>query len=152
MTEPEYDYEILQIAIAKEVEAYNFYLAIADHVIDQHTREALVELAKEELEHKAKLELEIVKIGRTVEVEEDPIRSGSYIISNDPAPLDMDYKDMLMLAIEKEEAAYRMYVKMAAGVKDENSREILMSIAQEEVKHKLRFQSEYDALLKGTDQ
>ena len=151
MTEPAYDYEILQIAIAKEVEAYNFYLAIADHVMDQNTREALEELAKEELEHKEKLELELMKIGRTVEAEQDPIRPGSYIISNDPAPLDMDYKDMLMLAIEKEEAAYKMYVNMAAGVKDGNSREILMSIAQEEVKHKLRFQTEYDALLKSND-
>ena len=153
MAEPEYDYEILQLAIAKEVEAYNFYLAIADHVADQNMREEFIELAKEELIHKEKLELELMKIGRTTIVEQNPIRSErSYIVSNNPAPLDMDYKDMLLLAIEKEEAAFKMYVNMAAGVKDEKSREMIMSLAQEEVKHKLRFQTEYDALLKGTDQ
>jgi len=152
MAEPVYDYEILQVAIAKEVEAYNFYLAIADHVADQNTREALEDMAKEELVHKDKLELELMKIGRTTVVEQNPLRpERSYIISNSPEPLDMDYKDMLLLAIEKEDAAFRMYVNMAEGVKDEKSREMILSLAQEEVKHKLRFQGEYDALLKGTD-
>jgi rubrerythrin len=149
MAEPEYDVEILQLAIAKEIEAYNFYLAMAEYVADQNIREELEDLAKEELEHKDKLELELMKIGRTTTIEENPLRSErNYIISNDPSPLDMDYRDMLLLAIAKEDAAYRMYVNMAADTKDKKSREMLMSIAQEEVKHKLRFQAEYDILLK----
>jgi rubrerythrin len=152
MAEPVYDYEILRIAIAKEVEAYNFYLALADYVKDQNTRIAFESMAQEELVHKDKLELELMKIGRTTEVEQNPLRpERSYIISNSPEPLDIDYKDMLLLAIEKEEAAFKMYVKMAEGVKDEKSREMILSLAQEEVKHKLRFQIEYDALLKGKD-
>ncbi|MHC4534470.1 MAG: ferritin-like domain-containing protein [Planctomycetota bacterium] len=150
MAESEYNDEVLQLAIEKEVEAYNFYLALANRVADQRVREAFEELAKEELEHKAKLELEVMKLGKTIAVEENPTRpERSYIVSNDPSPLDMDYKDMLMLAITKEEAAFRTYVNMAASAPDQKSQEVLLAIAEEEVKHKLRFQIEYDILLKN---
>ena len=111
MVEPESDDEILQLAIDKEVEAYNFYLALANAVADQRIRKAFEDLAKEELEHKARLELEVMKTGKTIAVEQNPTRpERSYIISNDPSPLDMDYKDMLMLGMAKEEAAFRTYV------------------------------------------
>ncbi len=149
MAEPECDDEILQLAIDKEVEAYNFYLALASAVADQRISVAFEELAKEELEHKAKLELEVMKLGQTIAVEQNPTRpERSYIVSNDPSPLDMDYKDMLLLAMEKEEAAFRTYVNLAANVTDEKSQEVLLALAEEEVKHKLRFQTEYDILLK----
>lgn len=149
MVEPESYDEILQLAIDKEVEAYNFYMALSNAVADQRIRVAFEELAKEELEHKAKLELEVMKLGQTIAIEENPARSDrSYIVSNDPSPLDMDYKDMLMLAMEKEEAAFRTYVNLAASVHDEKSQEVILALAEEEVKHKLRFQTEYDILLK----
>jgi rubrerythrin len=150
MVEPESDDEILRLAIDKEVEAYNFYLALANRVADQQIREVFEDLAKEELEHKAKLELEVMKTGKTIAVEQNPTRpERSYIVSNDPSLLDMDYKDMLMLGMEKEEAAFRTYVNLAASVSDEKSREVLLALAEEEVKHKLRFQIEYDILLKN---
>ena len=150
MIEPESDDEILQFAIAKEIEAYNFYLALADRVADQRIRKVFEELAQEELEHKARLELEVMKLGKTIAVEENPVRpERSYIVSNDPSPLDMDYKDMLMLGMEKEEAAFRTYVNLVASVSNEKSREVLLALAEEEVRHKLRFQTEYDTLLKN---
>jgi rubrerythrin len=60
----------------------------------------------------------------------------------------MDFKDMLLLGMEKEDAAFRIYVNLVASVQDEQSQELLLTLAQEEVKHKLRFETEYDALLK----
>ena len=149
MVEPDDYYEVLELAIAKEIEAYNFYLALADRVKDRQIRKAFKDLAKEELEHKAKLELEVMKTGRTVAVERKLLRpERDYILSDDESPLDMDYKDMLLLGIEKEEAAFRTYVNLVASVLDEESREVLLAIAEEEVKHKLRFETEYDLLLK----
>jgi len=149
MIEPDDYYEVLELAIAKEIEAYNFYLALADRVEDRQMRKAFKDLAKEELEHKAKLELEVMKTGRTVAVERKPLRpERDYILSDNEPPLDMDYKDILLLGIEKEEAAFRTYVNLSASVMDEESREVLLAIAEEEVKHKLRFETEYDLLLK----
>jgi len=143
------DQEILEFAISREVEAYHFYLALARRVDTEQMRKVFEELAQEELEHKAKLELEIIKTGKTVTEELPPARPDSeYIISDDPSQLDMDYKDMLLLGMEKEEASFRTYVNLVAGVQDEEAREILLALAEEEVKHKMRFEAEYDALPK----
>jgi rubrerythrin len=143
------DEEILEFAILRENEAHNFFMALAGRVKEPQMRQVFEDLAAEELEHKAKLELEIIKTGKTVSTEQKPPRPASeYIISNDPSKLDIDYKDALLLGMEKEEASFRIYVNLIPNVRNEQSREVLLSLAQEEVKHKLRFETEYNMMLK----
>jgi len=149
MPEVDSDEEILQFAIAREIEAYNFYLALAERVESPQIEKLFQDLAQEELEHKAKLELEILKSGKTISEEpQSLIPEHEYIISNDNAPLDIDYRDLLMLGMEKEEASFRTYINLLSKVESEHSREILLALAEEEVKHKIRFQNEYEILLK----
>jgi rubrerythrin len=144
------DADILEFAISKEIEAYHFYLALARRVADQRMREVLENLAIEELEHKNRLELEMMKLGRTVTAKQRPPRPDSdYILSDSHLPLDMDYKDVLLLAMEKEEAAFRTYVNLVANAHEQESQELLLALAEEEVKHKLRFETEYEELLSG---
>ncbi|MHC4575061.1 MAG: ferritin family protein [Planctomycetota bacterium] len=141
--------DLLEFAIAREVEAYHFYMALAKRVDSEQMRAVFEDLAKEELEHKAKLELEVMKTGRVVpSAERVAIPEHEYIVSDADSLLDMDYKDMLLLGMEKEEAAFRTYVNLVPTVRDEESREVLFALAQEEVKHKLRFETEYNMLLK----
>jgi rubrerythrin len=142
------DQEILEFAISREVEAYHFFLALAGRVIDPKMRQVFEDLAAEELEHKAKLELEMIKMGITLpDRQMPPGRPRSdYIMSESDLPLDIDYADMLLLGMEKEDAAFRMFVGLIPNVQDEQSREVLLALAQEEVKHKLRFETEYDKL------
>lgn len=144
------DVEILEFAVAREVEAYHFFMALASRVTNPETRRAFEGFAKEELEHKAKLELEIMKIGKSVLVveEEAPKSEEDFMVSADGPPLDMAYKDILKLGMEKEEASFRTYVNLLGNVDNEESREVLLAIAEEEVKHKLRFELEYNMLLK----
>ena len=143
------DEEILEFAILRENEAHNFYLALASRVKEPHMRQVFEDLAAEELEHKEKLELEIIKTGKTISTEKMPPRPTSeYIISDDPSPLDIDYKDALLLGMEKEEASFRTYVNLIPSVHDDQSREVLLALAEEEVKHKLRFETEYNMLTK----
>jgi rubrerythrin len=143
------DEEILKFAIVRENEAHNFFLALASRVKEPHIRKLFEDLAAEELEHKEKLELEIIKTGKTISTEQQPPRPTSeYIISDDPSQLDIDYKDVLLLGMEKEEASFRIYVNLIPDVHDEQSREVLLALAEEEVKHKLRFETEYNMLLK----
>jgi rubrerythrin len=147
----ESDKEILEFAIARENEAHNLYMALADRVLDPNIRKLLELLAGEELEHKATLELEITKTGRSVSTElKAPRPSNEYILTDNPAPLDMDYKDVLLLGMAKEDSAFRIYVSLIPRVYDEQSREVLYALAQEEVKHKLRFETEYNILQKNT--
>jgi len=144
------DQETLAFAIAREIEAHRFYLALADRVESPQMRKALEQLAAEELEHKAKLELEVMKLGRTVAVEDPapPDDDDHYIVSDTDSQLDMDYRDILLLSIEKEDASFKTYVNLAAYARNQDSRDVLLAIAEQEVQHKLRFQTEYDLLTK----
>ena len=149
MAEVKSDEEILQFAIGREVEANQFYLALAERVKAAQMRKVFEDLAQEELEHKAKLELEVIKTGRVLPADQKiTIPAHEYIVSDGEPGLDMDYKDMLMLGMEKEEAAFRTYINLIPNVDDEESREVLLALAEEEVRHKIRFETEYDMLLK----
>ncbi len=150
MAEVSPDDEILEFAIAREVEANNFYMALAERVASPEIRKLFEDLAEEELEHKAKLELEVMKMGKVLSViEKTTIPEHDYIVSDDQSLLDMDYKDILMLGMEKEEASFRTYVNLVAQAKDVECSELLLALAEEEVKHKMRFETEYDLLLRG---
>jgi len=157
MTEVNPDDEILEFAIAREIEANNFYMALAERVASPEMRKIFEDLAEEELEHKAKLELEVMKTGKVLPVtQKAAIPEHDYIVSldddqslsDDQSLLDMDYKDILMLGMEKEEASFRTYVNLVAQAKDVESGELLLALAEEEVKHKIRFETEYDLLLR----
>lgn len=152
MSNIESDQEILEFAIFRENEAYNFYMTMADRVEDSRISKVFEDLAAEELEHKAKLEFEIIKMGKSVSTELEPPRpADEYIISDGTALLDMDYKDVLMLAIGKEDAAFRTYINLINTVRDEHSKEVLLAIAEEEIRHKIRFETEYKYLQKKSD-
>jgi rubrerythrin len=141
--------DVLEFALSKEREANRFYLALAQRVADPEMRKVLEQFAAEELEHRAKLEFELMKAGRVVKTESEPedFDISAYIRSNS-AELDMDYGDVLALAIIKEDAAYRIYIDLVPQARDEKARETLLAMAQEEVKHKLRFETERNKLLK----
>jgi rubrerythrin len=147
MKDIETDDEILEFAITREQQANEFFLALAEVVKSKEMRRVFEELAEEELEHKAKLELEAIKKGVVVNTVEKggTFDISDYVISDEPE-LDMDYRDMLLLGVEKEDASFRLYVDLIPHAKDKDSKETLLALAQEEVKHKLRFEMELENL------
>jgi len=137
--------EILEFAIAREVEANQFYMELADWLKNPAMRELVLEFAKEELEHKAKLELEVLKTGKVLH----PVRKKAEFKADDymadfGIEPDMNYKDLLRVAIKKEKKSLRLYMDLAAIIDDKDSRETLLSIAEEEARHKALFEIEYD--------
>ena len=140
------DDEILEMAVAREMDANIFYLAIAERVENPRIRKVFEELAAEELEHKAKIELEIMKVGRVVNADKTPAGLQGDRADYVPPEIEMDYKDILLMGIQKEEASFRLYVDLAGMTSDVHSKEILLAIAQEEAGHKLRFQKMLDFL------
>ena len=68
------DDEILEMAVAREVDANRFYLALAARAENPRIKKIFEKLAAEELEHKAKIELEIMKTGRVVKDDQNPGR------------------------------------------------------------------------------
>jgi len=133
--------EILEFAISREVEANQLYIRMARSIENPEMRAVCEDLAEEELEHKAKLELEVMKRG---EVVQDFDVSNYMMDVRDET--DMDYEQLLLFAIKKEQLSVDLYNDLAAIVKDEESREVLLMLAKEETEHKQRFEIEYDRL------
>ncbi|MFH1369675.1 MAG: ferritin family protein [Planctomycetota bacterium] len=143
------DDEILEMAVAREVDANRFYLALAARSKKPRIRRIFEQLAAEELEHKAKLELEIMKTGRVVNTHKPPVGLRYDQPDYTPHDFEIDYKDILLIGIQKEEASIRLYTDLAGMATDANAKETLLAIAREEAEHKLRFEAVFEHLFKG---
>jgi len=61
----------------------------------------------------------------------------------------MTYAEMLVVAMQKEKEAFKLYTDLAARVDNAELRRVFESLAVEEAKHKLRFELEYDKEMAG---
>jgi rubrerythrin len=75
------------------------------------------------------------------------LKIADYIDSNIKISKDMDYQDALILAMSKEKKAFKMYTDLASKTDNVEIKKLLLGIAQEEAKHKLRFELEYDQMV-----
>ncbi len=141
--------KILEFAITREIEANQFYLTLAEKATDPQIKLTCEKFATEELEHKAKLELEIIKTGRTLQIDQEPAdQELEEFMAELEDQFDANYADLLVVAMEKEEISFRTYVDLAYRTQDFQSREVFLTIAEEEVHHKIRFENEYNAITK----
>lgn len=138
--------KVLEFAIANEEQAAAFYAKLAEKARNPQMKQVFQEFVAEELSHKAKL-LEIKKgsplppLADAIETLglADNLREDDIDLAND-----MDYQEALVLAMRSEKAAYRLYSTLADAVRDHGVKELFMRLAQEEARHKLRFELEYD--------
>ncbi len=144
--------DILEYAISREVQANILYNMMAEYASDQQSKQLCLELAAEELDHKDRLELELMKIGEVVKAKAEqfsataePTNPLDYI-SDSGKIMDMDIEELLKMAIEKEKASFRFYIDMASLVRNEESRQALLALAEEETEHRTRFELEYSRL------
>ena len=136
--------EVLDFAIAGEIEASEFYTALAARMEAPAMKKAFEEFAKEEQGHKAKLEA--VKRGEysfgAGAGELMGLGLADYLVETKPSE-GMSYAEALVLAMKKEKAAFRLYTDLASAAGGK-LRDLFLSLAAEEAKHKLRFEIEYD--------
>jgi len=136
--------ELLDFAISEEEKASAFYADLASKLDRAWMKKIFEDFSKEELGHKAKLEG--VKKGGGAGLPAGKVldlKIGEYLVEAEPSP-DMEYQDALILAMKKEKAAFRMYTELAGVADDAALKGLLQGLAQEEAKHKLRFEIEYD--------
>lgn len=136
--------EILQFAIGKEQEAVEFYSGLASKVKNEVMARTFRDFSKEEQKHREKLQA--VKAGSMrlrPQVKVQDLKVADYLVDVD-APPDMDYQKALILAMKKEKAAFKLYSDLAAQAADDTIQALFQGLAQEEARHKLRFEIEYD--------
>jgi len=140
--------DILDFAISKEVEAEQFYLSLCEEETLSGNRQTFQEFSKEERKHVNLLES--LKAGGVVEgVEEYQFKwikdiKRSNLVLDIEYEKGMNYREILMLAIKREEKALKLYNDLLEMADTENSRKVFKILCQEEAKHKLALESMYD--------
>ena len=133
--------ELLDFAIAKEQEAADFYRQVSELDFSADSKAMLLEFAAEESRHRRLLEdlktkdvdtalagydwKWIIDIKRSNYSEELVVRPG------------MSYRDIMLLACQREESALALYNGLLKAAEDEGSRKLLKMLCQEEARHKL---------------
>ena len=136
--------EILDFAIAREQEAADFYHNLAARVDSAWMKEMLLGFKEEELRHKGKLKS--VKKGEKLlssQQQVQDLKISDYLIDVQPAE-DISLQDAMIIAMKREKLAYRLYSDLAAKAEDPEMKELFSGLAQEEAKHKLYFEVQYD--------
>lgn len=137
--------KVLDFAIEKEEDAAQFYTDLAEKVDKKHLKEIFGQFALEEKSHKAKLQQ--VKGGN---LDLSPINQKIMDLKIADSLMDVDldtkfdYQAALIVAMKSEKASYKLYNDLAEMTDDKKIKEIFLGLAQEEAKHKLRFEIEYD--------
>jgi rubrerythrin len=139
--------DILDFAIENEIEAYKFYTDLVAKANNPAMKQVLLDFAAEEQNHKK--QLEDIKKSKTFNVSIEKIADlniAELTIEVQPTP-NMDYKAVLVLAMQKEKKSFQLYTNLAALAQNATTRQLFQHLAQQEAKHKLRFELEYDEVV-----
>jgi len=143
--------EILDFAIDNEIEAFNFYTELAKSARSSEIKQVLLDFAAEEKGHRQLLE--DYKKGKKVVLGGENIpdlKIADYAVDIVPTA-DMSYQDILTLAMKKEKAAFCLYTDLADNTQNPDAKKLFQTLAQQEARHKLRFELEYDNVVLKED-
>jgi len=141
--------EILDFAIKEEQKAVDMYLDLANKTKSPSVKKQLEIFANEEKKHKAKI-LQ-VKEGNLLALSREKVMNlkiAEYMADIDESEV-INYQTALIFAMKKEKIAYRMYTELASVADDLEVEALFLELAQEEAKHKLHFEIEYDDHVHG---
>lgn len=137
--------QVLDFAIEKEQAAADFYTGLSVSMGKKYMKEIFQQFAIEEKSHKAKLEQ--VKSGNLdlspLDQKIMDLRIAETVVDVEPDK-DLDYQQALIVAMKREKVSYKLYNDLAEMTDDPKIKEFFLGLAQEEAKHKLRFEIEYD--------
>ncbi|HOU99072.1 MAG TPA: ferritin family protein [Bacteroidales bacterium] len=139
--------DILDFAIDMEQKSIEFYNDLAQRAKANDMKETFYNFVEEEIKHKAKLVK--IKEEKVFNLGQDKIQElniADYVEKTEPKN-DMTYQEALILAMKREKAAFRLYTKLANQTSDPEFVKLFLSLAQEESKHKLMFEIEYDEII-----
>jgi rubrerythrin len=137
--------EVLDFAIAREQESHDFYTDLSKNAATAGMKQVFADFAQEELGHKKKIQA--VKDGKTLlsaEKRISDLKISDYTVDVKPGA-NVNYQEALIIAMKKEKAAFKLYSDLAATAGNSSEKQLFLGLAQEEAKHKLRFEIEYDS-------
>ncbi len=136
--------EVIAFAVEKEQEAVDAYTTASNIVRRAHIKSMLLEFAEQERRHKEKLlAIDMSKVADSSVVNIPDLKIADYSDSIEITE-DMDYQDVLSVAMKREESAHNLYEILASNTTEPVLSRLFELLAQEEAKHKLALEKEYD--------
>lgn len=145
MTAQEFQ-EIIDFAIAREEESIKFYQDLQKETKFQGQIEMLKELEAMEKAHKSTLQN--IHYTNDFNIDKVPNLHISEYLTDDIEKLDLNYPNLLVMAMKREEISLRLYSELSVRFADEQIGNLFRKLASEEAKHKLWFETLYDEWLK----
>ncbi len=137
--------ELIETAIKREEEAYDFYRDICGKVADQSVKETVENIANQEKKHKAflvryrdenmspkDLKMSDVTFYKIAEYQKEP-----------EIAEEMKSEDVYLVASHRELRSHEFYTELAALHGQGEVRELLLKMANEELKHKEKMEYLY---------
>ena len=137
--------KLIDTAIKREGEAYDFYMDIHSRIDDDSTKDTIKFIAREEKKHKEylvnfreggygpeKMRLSDVVYYKIAEYQEEPDVSG-----------DMDSADVYLVAAHREARSHQFYSELAGQCPVGDAKDMLLKMANEELKHKEKMEYLY---------
>ena len=136
--------EVIQFAVGKEIEAFNFYTQGSQVVKYSGAKDLFLELAKQEEGHRKLLENLNMEKMTQVRIEKIPdLKISDYMVDVEFRP-DLSFAEMLRIAMKREERSVKLYEDLKGTNPDEDLKKLFTFLIQEESKHKLRLEKIYD--------
>jgi rubrerythrin len=136
---------LIEMAIQREIEAYDFYMELIEKLSDATAKDTLLFIAAEEKKHRAFLEsyregrydlnafrMKEVTYYKIAEYEKEP----------DINP-DMPKEHVFLLAAHRELRSHNFYKELAEAHPEGEAKEMLLKMANEELKHKEKMEYLY---------
>jgi len=144
---------IVQFAIDKEIEAAEFYEEAAQNIKLVGAKNVLNDYAREERKHEQILKdlqsnKDRIKVYKFEKIQN--IKRSDYLVEMEYRP-DMDYVDLMRLAMKREEKANKLYDSLSESTDDPEYAQFFKVLAQEELKHKNSLETLYDDYMKQHD-
>jgi rubrerythrin len=136
--------DVIQLAIDGEQEAVDAYTTASKMVKRANIREMLMGLAKQEMGHKKKLQSIKVAAVEDATIKDVPDLKLSDYMDDIRITPEMDYQDVLVVAIKREERSNNLYSTLASNTKEPELKKLFEYLAAEEAAHKLTLEEEYD--------
>jgi rubrerythrin len=137
--------KLIDTAIKREEEAFDFYMGILEKVKESSATETIQEIAKEEKNHKAflikyrdeqwspkNLKMSDVTYYKIAEYQEEPEITS-----------DMKSEQVYLVASHRELRSYQFYSELAKLHSDSEVKELLIRMANEELRHKEKMEYLY---------
>ena len=138
--------DVIFFAIESEIQSVEFYNRLSEAATTEGIRSLFARLMEEEKGHIVRLQYLLdhhLELG--FPTLSNFFSDEDYLIHIIPSP-DVTLEEGLVIAIQKEKAAIRLYKDLANETKKNDFTKFFLLLASEEEKHCLKFENEYNAM------